>query len=449
MRPGWWTALLVASVCLFIFVCAAQFAGVFRSVVPITVTSDRAGLVMESGAKVKLRGVQVGRVAGVTNNGDGPVALKLDIDSDRVKFIPANVDAEIRASTAFGAKYVDLVVPADPSAQHVTSGAVIRSLNVTTEVNTVFQNVVDILHQVQPDRINAVLTALADGTRGQGKNLGAAITGGAHVVTDLNARMSVLQQDWRSVTNAVDAYEPAASHILEILDNATVTSTTVTAHAAQLDALLLNATGLAHSGTELLATNGNPLVQTLGMLNPTTDLLLKYNPEYTCLLLGSQWILDHGARDTGGGNGYSGVLDFGITLGKDPYSYPNNLPIVAAKGGPGGKPGCGSLPDPMKAFPGRYLVTNTGWGTGLDQRPNPGIGHPCWANYLPVTRADPQPASIRQCLPGPAIGPVPYPGAPAYGAPRGAAAANPPPPPPGLDQPLPPPSTSDQPPKGQ
>jgi phospholipid/cholesterol/gamma-HCH transport system substrate-binding protein len=97
--------------------------------------------------------------------------------------------------------------------------------------------------------------------------------------------------------------------------------------------------------------------------------------------------------------------------------YPDNLPIVAAKGGPGGKPGCGSLPDASKNFPVRQLVTNTGWGTGVDIRPNPGIGHPCYADWFPVTRAVPEAPKIRQCIPGPAVGPEPYPGAPPYGAP--------------------------------
>ena len=41
-----------------------MFAGTLTTYVPVTLTSDRAGLVMEPGAKVKLRGVQVGRVAG-------------------------------------------------------------------------------------------------------------------------------------------------------------------------------------------------------------------------------------------------------------------------------------------------------------------------------------------------------------------------------------------------
>ena len=54
----------------------------------------------------------------------------------------------------------------------------------------------------------------------------------------------------------------------------------------------------------------------------------------------------------------------------------------------------------------RQLITNTGWGTGLDVRTNPGFGHPFWANFLPVTRAVPEPPSIRGAGP-PAIGPSP------------------------------------------
>ncbi|MCV7175014.1 MCE family protein, partial [Mycolicibacterium sphagni] len=130
--------------------------------------SDRAGLVMESGAKVKMRGVEVGRVAGISG-GQQTVELKLELFPDQVALIPANVDAQIRAATAFGAKYVDLVYPDDPSPQALSAGAVVRSRNVSTEVNTVFQNIVGVLNQVDPPKLNSVLTALADGVRGQGE----------------------------------------------------------------------------------------------------------------------------------------------------------------------------------------------------------------------------------------------------------------------------------------
>ncbi len=128
-------------------------------------------------------------------------------------------------------------------------------------------------------------------------------------------------------------------------------------------------------------------------------MLLKYNPEYTCLLVGAKWLLDNGGYEAPGGNGRTPSWT-GIVCGHDPYQYPDNLPIVAAKGGPGGKPGCGSLPDVSKNFPVRQLVTNTGWGTGLDYPTQPRHRSSLLGQLLPVTRAVPEPPSIRQCFPG-------------------------------------------------
>ena len=156
----------------------------------------------------------------------------------------------------------------------------------------------------------------------------------------------------------------------------------------------------------------------MNILDPTTALLMKYSPTYTCLFQGAQWFLEHGGRDALGGNGKSVIMDAALLIGDDPYRYPDNLPIVNATGGPGGKPSCGSLPDVSKNFPVKYLVTDTGFGTGLDIRPNPGIGFPGFANYFPVTKANPEPPRIRYPG-GPAPGPLPpYPGAPPYGAPE-------------------------------
>ncbi len=67
---------------------------------------------------------------------------------------------------------------------------------------------------------------------------------------------------------------------------------------------------------------------------------MKYNPVYTCCLQGATWFLDNGGYyGRGAADGRSIQLDVGLLLGNDPYAYPDNLPIVAAKGGPGGKPG--------------------------------------------------------------------------------------------------------------
>jgi phospholipid/cholesterol/gamma-HCH transport system substrate-binding protein len=408
--------MLFALTAVFIFVTSAFFAGTFKSSVPVTLTSERSGIIMETNAKVKMRGVEVGRVSQIGTS-TGGARLMLEIDSDQISYIPANVEAEIDATTAFGAKFVDLVYPEKPSKERLAAGAVLRSRNVSTEVNTVFENVVDLIDMIDPAKLNSVLTAVADAVRGQGERMGQATTDLNQVLTALNDRSDTIREDWRSFKNFNDTYADAAQDILTVLDAASTTSKTVVDHAGALDSLLLNATGFGQAGNNLLGASKDNLVASADVLEPTTGLLLKYSPTYTCTLTGTTFNLEHGwYKAFGGGDGRSLQLDAGLLFGNDPYAYPDNLPIVAAKGGPGGKPGCGSLPDVAKNFPVRQLITNTGWGTGLDVRPNPGIAHTCWANWLPTTRAVPEPASVRHCLPGPAIGPVPYPGAPPYGA---------------------------------
>src|SRR5258707_9863888 len=155
---AWWTVILLAAIVVFLFVTTTAFAGTFRSYVPVTLTSDRAGLVMETGAKVELRGVQVGRVSQI-GSGKDTASLRLEIDPDQIRYVPANVQAQISATTAFGAKYVELVYPQNPSRARLAAGAVLHSKNVSTEINTVFANVVDLLNMIDPVKLNAVLTA--------------------------------------------------------------------------------------------------------------------------------------------------------------------------------------------------------------------------------------------------------------------------------------------------
>jgi phospholipid/cholesterol/gamma-HCH transport system substrate-binding protein len=65
VHPAWWAVILFAVIAAIVVVCSMLFAGTLRTFVPVTLTSERAGLVMESGAKVKLRGVEVGRVSAI------------------------------------------------------------------------------------------------------------------------------------------------------------------------------------------------------------------------------------------------------------------------------------------------------------------------------------------------------------------------------------------------
>ena len=414
IHPAWWTAALVLTIILIGVLTAASFNGWFLSSVPVTLAADRSGLVMEPGARVKLRGLEVGRVAGV-NRSDGMATLNLKIDPDHIKDIPANVGAEIDSTTIFGAKFVNLVYPESPTPQRLRAGQVLRSRNVTTEVNTVFDNLVGLLDKVDPEKLNAILSALGAGLRGQGQTIGEATSAANEVLLALNPRSEAVRADWRALKGFSDAYGAAAGNILTAVDSFNSTAETLADQATALDSLLVNVIGLARSGSMLVGSSKDSVVRDVNLLEPTTALLMKYHESLTCTLLGAKWFIENGGAKGVGGNGYSLILDAGLTWGQDGYRYPDNLTIVGAKGGPGGKPGCGSLPDVTNQFPVRQLVTNTGWGTGNDIRINPGIGFPGWANYFPVTRGAPEPPTVRYSGPS-APGPIPYPGAPPNGA---------------------------------
>jgi phospholipid/cholesterol/gamma-HCH transport system substrate-binding protein len=415
LHPALWTLFLVVLIVAAGVFTALAFNRDLQPYAHVTLVSDRSGLVMDPGAKVKLRGVEVGRVSSVEP--DGRVRLQLELFPDQLKYIPANVEAQITAPTAFGAKYVELVTPAQPSAKNLAAGAVLRSRNVSTEVNTTFQNLVGVLNQIDPAKLNAVLSALGEGFRGKGEALGQATTDFNQVLLAINPRSETIRADYRALKGFSDTYAAAAPDIVTVLDAASTTSKTITDNAQALDSLLVNVTGLSDSGINLLGPAKDNLIHTFNVLEPTTRLLTKYNPELTCLLVGGYEILPQLEEATAGHNGKSLIGDAGILFGDDMYRYPDNLPINGAKGGPGGAPGCGSLPDVGKNFPARYVVTDTGWGQGMDVRPNPGIGFPGLANFGPQSRGTPKPPSIYHLNGGPAPGPVPYPGAPPYGAP--------------------------------
>lgn len=418
MHPGWWTLIFVVATIGIVALTSALFSGAFRAYVPVTLTSDRAGLVMAQGAKVMMRGVQVGRVGQVAGGHDRHrVSLKLEIDPDQLEFIPANVGARIRAGTLFSGKFVELIYPRDPSPQRLAAGAVISSENVSTELNTLFRDLAAVLKQVDPEKLQAVLSALAEGLRGHGAMMGQALTDANEVLREVNARTDTVAADRRAVKALGEAYGLAAPNILAALADTTTTSGTLVDNAPMLDALLTGVIGLSRSGIDLVGPNQGNLITAVEVFESTARLLMKYSPTFTCTLVGAKTALDTGYLDaTGGANGKSLILDTALLFGPDPYRYPQNLPIIGAKGGPGGRPGCGSLPDVAANWPVRQLITDTGWGTGLDIRPNPGIGFPGYANYFPVTRGQPEPPSVRYPG-GPAPGPIPYPGAPPYGAP--------------------------------
>ena len=185
--------VVLSLVCALVLILVyLQFRGDFTPKTELTMVASRAGLVMEPGSKVTYNGVQIGRVASISEiERDGRPAAKLvlNVNPRYIKLIPANVVATIEAATLFGNKYVSLTSPDNPQQQRISPHDVIDVRSVTTEFNTLFETITSIAEKVDPIELNATLSALAQALDGLGSNFGQSIVNGNHILAQLNPRM--------------------------------------------------------------------------------------------------------------------------------------------------------------------------------------------------------------------------------------------------------------------
>lgn len=381
--------LLVATVVLtFVWL---QFRGRLTPKTPLTLVAPRAGLVMDPGSKVTYNGVEIGRVSSITEiQRDGvPVAkFVMDVDPDYLRLIPANVDANIKATTVFGNKYVALTSPKNPTPQRISSQQVIDARSVTTEFNTLFETITSISEKVDPVKLNLTLAAAAQALTGLGDKFGQSIVNGNAILDDINPRMPQIRHDIQQIAALADTYNSAAPDLFDALNHAVVTARTLHRQEAELDSALLAAAGLGNTGGDIFNRGGPYLQRGISDLLPTAQLFDTYSPEIFCTIRNYSDEEPLAYATTGGGNGYGlktmseltsglgGILTLpGLTgavlsqglLGvaglvggaPNPYTYPENLPRVNARGGPGGAPGCWQ-PINHDFWPAPSLVVDTG-----------------------------------------------------------------------------------------
>jgi phospholipid/cholesterol/gamma-HCH transport system substrate-binding protein len=341
----------VAVIVAIVAVAVGLFQGSFTESVPITVLSPRAGLVMNVDAKVKMRGVQVGKVDSIESRPNGQAALHLAMYPSDMHLIPANVLVDITAPTVFGAKFVELVPPAEPSARSLHAGQVLDSQHVTVEINTVFQQLTAVLGTLDPAKLNETLGAVSQALSGRGEKIGQAFSDLDSFLAKFDPSLSALSHDIAVSAPVFNAYADAAPDLVKTVDNSARISQTIVDEQHNLDALLVSAIGLADVGNDVLSANRKGLTDVLHLLVPTTDLTNQYNKALWC--------------------GFAGLAEDGkfpplsepsinilasLTWGAERFRYPTNLPKVAATGGPQ----CLDLPKRPFNTNAKLVVTDTG-----------------------------------------------------------------------------------------
>ncbi|MFZ1163377.1 MCE family protein [Mycobacterium sp.] len=346
------TGLVTVAVLLAIVaVAVGLFQGSFSETTPVTVLSPRAGLVMNPDAKVKMHGVQVGKVASIESRPDGKAVLHLAMDPAEMHLIPANVLVDLTAPTVFGAKFVELVAPAEPSAQSLHAGQVLDSQHVTVEVNTVFKQLTAVLGTLDPAKLNETLGAVSQALSGRGEKIGQAFSDLDSFLAKFQPSLPALSHDIAMSAPVFKAYGDASADLVKTVDNAVKISKSIVDEQRNLDAFLISAIGLADVGNDVLSANRNGLTTVFHLLAPTTDLLNEYAPALTCTFAGDAALAKGPVLPEA-----SIAISASLTWGAERYRYPANLPKVAATGGPR----CMGLPFRPFNSTAKVLIADTG-----------------------------------------------------------------------------------------
>lgn len=360
----------LGSVYLLIVLSVAGFAvamnrGSFEHRTTIEVVGDRAGLTLASGARVKYRGVDVGRVGSIDPSAPG-ARIHVELFDDQVRFVPSDVTAQIIPPTAFGAKYVNLVGgKASGDVKPIAAGARVQATQVTTEFNDAFENVTKVLQAARPEQVNNALTASARVLDGRGAEIGQLVTGLEQYLGEFNSTLPQFARDLHAISPVVDVYGRSADDLITVLDNFGVASRTLTARQPALGEVLSSASQFSTRTGRFLDINQPGIERVLRLFDPASGALAKYAPELPCVF-GGVVELNRQVENIFGGKrpGYFTYSKFRPT--DTPYRTESNLPVVGEDSGPH----CFGLPIVDQGEASRQLPTfNT--GANPDRAPKP------------------------------------------------------------------------------
>ncbi len=270
---------------LLVALTVALYQKKFTDVVRVSLETDRIGNQLSAPADVKIRGVLVGEVRKVRSKGQGAM-VELALKPEKINAIPANVRAQLIPKTLFGEKYVLLVLPEAPSADHLKAGDVIPQDRSKTAIETerVIDDLMPLLKSLRPQQLSKTLNALATALRDRGDKLGNNFTNAGAYFARINPALPTLAQDMQGLADFANNTADATPALLALLDNLSANSRYLVEEKASLDAFLRTTTTFAGSAQSIVAQNEPRLVALARDSIPSLDLFARYSPEYPCFL---------------------------------------------------------------------------------------------------------------------------------------------------------------------
>ena len=335
-RQRWAGVVFVLLPVLLVWLSIAVYDKRFTKVSTVTLETGTVGSEMHPHADVKLRGVRIGEVRKIDADGTG-ARLTLALEPDKLRLLPADVSAQLLPTTLFGTRYVALIPPERPGPERLRPGGVIgqdRSRN-SIELQQVLDNVLPLLQAVQPAKLSATLTAIAQALDGRGEQLGRTLVELDAYLKKLNPSLPALNRGIRELVALTRHYAEVTPDLMAALSDMTVTSRTLADQKANLALLYDTVASASQDFTTLLKAESETIIRLSARSKPTLKLFAKYSPEFPCTLRMLTEFVPKMDQVLGKDTGRPGVrVRVRTAPNPGPYKPGKDTPAYAAKGGP-------------------------------------------------------------------------------------------------------------------
>jgi phospholipid/cholesterol/gamma-HCH transport system substrate-binding protein len=289
---------LIALVLLFsaITIGVSSSFGAFDDTYILKGSFDAAGQGLQKSSDVKIRGVNVGKVAKV-DLVDGRALVTMDIKS--ANRIPESATATVRAKTLFGEKFVD-ILPGKGEASgpfYSKKGELLDRCDKNAqpehsctvggfELEKVLGDAYPLLKQIKPSELFTVVHTLAEAGRDLGPNINRQLVN-AKKVLDVNAAHDAdTRQFLIDLAKLAQQLGVRADDLVQAADALNVALPTINSQADKLNTLLVQTARLSNDVADLLRNNKDFIDKSFGGGQEVLNVLYDHQNDIVPLIVG-------------------------------------------------------------------------------------------------------------------------------------------------------------------
>ncbi len=302
--------------------------------VEIRLETGTIGNALQKGSDVKLNGVPVGTVTGVST-ADGGAVLTLGLDPDTTRTLPASTTARLLPKTLFGERFVSLVAPSGSGGVTLAAGDTIRQdmSDEAVELEEVFDELLPVLQAIKPEKLSATLGELSTMLRGQGRDIGDSLAAWDDYLTKLNPKVPTMTDDFAKLATVARGYDEAVPDLLSALDTLTKTSATLVDQRTELSDVYARVIGSADTTRGWVSRNQDTIEILADESRAALEAAEPYARQFPCLLDAARRFIPVMERTLGKGTDEPGMhVRLNIVESRGKYLPGKDKPTFTSRG---------------------------------------------------------------------------------------------------------------------